>query len=36
MCNLYRLTRPGHEVPHLFDVIAGQVGYSGQKDRPAI
>ena len=29
MCNLYRLTKPNHEVAHLFDVIQGQVGNAG-------
>ena len=29
MCNLYRLTKPGHETAHLFDAIVGQVGNAG-------
>jgi len=29
MCNLYRLTRPNHEVAHLFDAMVGQVGNAG-------
>ena len=29
MCNLYRLTRPNHEVAHLFDAVVGQVGNAG-------
>ncbi len=29
MCNLYRLTKPNHEVAHLFDAIVGQVGNAG-------
>ena len=34
MCNLYRLTKPGHEVAHLFDVIAGTLGNAGQEVYP--
>ena len=29
MCNLYRLSKPGHETAHLFDAIVGQVGNAG-------
>ena len=34
MCNLYRLTKPGHEVAHLFDVIKGNLGNAGQEVYP--
>ena len=29
MCNLYRLTKPNHEVAHLFDAVVGAVGNAG-------
>ena len=29
MCNLYRLSKPGHETAHLFDAIVGQIGNAG-------
>ena len=29
MCNLYRLTKPNHEVAHLFDAVVGSVGNAG-------
>jgi putative SOS response-associated peptidase YedK len=29
VCNLYRLTRPGHETAHLFDAIVGPIGNAG-------
>ena len=29
MCNLYRLTKPSHEVAHLFDAALGPVGNAG-------
>jgi putative SOS response-associated peptidase YedK len=29
MCNLYRLTKPNHEVAHMFDAVVGSVGNAG-------
>jgi putative SOS response-associated peptidase YedK len=34
MCNLYRLTKPGSEVAHLFDVLQGHVGNAGPEVYP--
>ena len=33
MCNLYRLSKPGEDVAHLFDAVIGSLAYRSENNR---